>query len=102
MMIVRGYVFTREVLMTRKLIIIPKTRMRAHGFLCASLFALALATPSFDRASAVDGVQQRQKVNELTHQITWFENMPQALASARQKGKPLVWIHMLGKIDGAT
>jgi len=79
-----------------------KTIMRGQALLFASLFALALASPSSNGAGGVDGVAQREKVNELTKQITWFDNMPQALASARQKGKPLVWIHMLGKIDGAT
>ena len=79
-----------------------KTKMRGQAFLFAFSFALALAAPSSIGAGAVDGVQQRANVNELTHQVTWFDNMPQALASARQKGKPLVWIHMLCKIDGAT
>ena len=78
-----------------------KSIMRGQALLFASLFALALASPSSSGAG-VDGVEQRQKVNELTKQITWFDNMPQALACARQRGKPLVWIHMLGKIDGAT
>lgn len=76
--------------------------MRGQAILFASLFAMSLATPATNGAGTVDGVQQREKVNELTHEVTWFDNMPQALASARQKGRPLVWIHMLGKIDGAT
>ncbi|MBS1992298.1 MAG: hypothetical protein JSS83_17365 [Cyanobacteria bacterium SZAS LIN-3] len=73
----------------------------ASAFLFAATFALTFAVPS-SQGAGVDGVQQRQKVTELTKQLTWFDNMPQALACARQRGKPLVWIHMLGKIDGAT
>jgi hypothetical protein len=79
-----------------------KTIIRGQALLSAAILALALAGPVCDRALAVDGNQQRTNVNELTHQLTWFDNMNQALACARQRGKPLVWIHMLGKIDGAT
>jgi len=78
-----------------------KLIVRANALFFATLSVLAIAAPSSSGAG-VDGVQQRQKVNELTKQLTWFDNMPQALACARQRGKPLVWIHMLGKIDGAT
>jgi len=80
----------------------PKFFKRGQTLILATLFGLALATPSSTGAGSVDGVQQRQRVNDLTHQITWFDNYNQALASAKQKGKPLVWIHMLGKMEGAT
>ncbi len=79
-----------------------KSIARGQALLFSTLFAMTLASPLPTEAGGVDGIQQRQKVNDLTHEVTWFDNMPQALASARQKGKPLVWIHMLGKIDGAT
>jgi hypothetical protein len=82
--------------MTRKIF------LRGQALLFAASFALALASPSTTSAGALDGIEQRAKVNELTKQLTWFDNMPQALACAKQRGKPLVWIHMLGKIDGAT
>jgi len=78
-----------------------KLIVRANALVFAALSLVTLCAPSSSGAG-VDGVQQRQKVNELTKQLTWFDNMPQALACARQRGKPLVWIHMLGKIDGAT
>jgi len=78
-----------------------KLLVRANALFFAALSVLAIGAPASSGAG-VDGVQQRQKVNELTKELTWFDNMPQALACARQRGKPLVWIHMLGKIDGAT
>ena len=74
---------------------------KGHFLLLASLFSLSMAAPS-SLGAGVNGVEQRAKVNELTHQITWFDNMNQALACAKQRGKPLVWIHMLGKMEGAT
>ncbi|MBU6450904.1 MAG: hypothetical protein KGS72_03935 [Cyanobacteria bacterium REEB67] len=74
---------------------------QSQSVLLASLFALSMAAPS-SLGAGVTGVEQRAKVNELTRQITWFDNMNQALACARQRGKPLVWIHMLGKMEGAT
>jgi hypothetical protein len=79
-----------------------KRKIRGPALLSAAFLALSLTAPLSNPAQAVDGIEQRKNVTELTKQITWFDNMPQALASARQKGRPLVWIHMLGKMDGAT
>ena len=74
---------------------------QGQSILLASLFGLSLAAPA-SMGAGVNGVEQRAKVTELTRQITWFDNINQALACARQRGKPLVWIHMLGKMEGAT
>ena len=80
---------------------VTKYMRRGQSVLLASLFTLSIAAPS-SLGAGVNGVEQRAKVTELTRQITWFDNMNQALACARQRGKPLVWIHMLGKMEGAT
>jgi hypothetical protein len=62
--------------------------------------ATMTATPS--QGAGVTGIEQRSRVTELTRQITWFDNYNQALTCAKQRGKPLVWIHMLGQMQGAT
>lgn len=85
-----------------RLAIMQKTIIRGYALFSATLLALSLTVPLSNGALAIDGIEQRKNVTELTKQITWFDNMPQALASARQKGMPLVWIHMLGKMEGAT
>ena len=57
----------------------------------------ALAIPGF-----VEGREARNNIDSLTRQVFWFNNLRDAEDSARQKDKPLLWVHMLGKIDGAT
>jgi hypothetical protein len=50
----------------------------------------------------IEGREARTRLDNLTHQVYWFDNLRDAEASARQKNKPLLWVHILGKIDGAT
>ena len=63
----------------------------------AGLSGIAHAAPG-----VIDGREARTNVDNLTRQVYWFSNLRDAEDSARQKGKPLLWMHILGKIDGAT
>lgn len=72
----------------------------------ALLVSLALA-PGIWTAEAkgpkmISGQVSEQKVDKLLSGIHWYESLPQAEAVAKQQGKPIVWVHMLGKMDGAT
>jgi hypothetical protein len=42
------------------------------------------------------------RVNELTNQIDWHTNLKEVEGLAQQQNKLVFWMHMLGKIDGAT
>jgi hypothetical protein len=42
------------------------------------------------------------RVNTLTNQIDWQTNLKDAENLAREQNKLVFWMHMLGKIDGAT
>ena len=42
------------------------------------------------------------RVHQLTSQIEWFNNLHKAEDEAQKDGKLVFWMHMLGKIDGAT
>jgi hypothetical protein len=42
------------------------------------------------------------RVHELTSDIHWYTDLKEAEEQAQQQGKLVFWMHMLGKIDGAT
>ena len=42
------------------------------------------------------------RVNTLTGQIDWNTDLSKAEQQAREQNKLVFWMHMLGKIDGAT
>lgn len=77
-------------------------------FKVTTLFALAitligtLSNAANAAPGVIDGRDARTNVDNLTKQVYWFNRLRDAEDSARQKGKPLLWVHMLGKIDGAT
>ena len=43
-----------------------------------------------------------QRVQQLTSDINWYKSLDKAQDSAKEEGKLIVWIHMVGKMDGAT
>lgn len=53
-------------------------------------------------AQMVRGTEARTNVDRLTSDVHWFGNLRDAEDSGRQKDRPILWMHMLGKIDGAT
>lgn len=50
----------------------------------------------------LNGQVSEDRVERLTNEINWHYSLPAALSEAQKTGKLVVWIHMLGKIDGAT
>lgn len=68
-----------------------------------SLAALSLiAVQQVGAVPMVNGNEAAYRVRELATGINWHTNLSQALNEGARTGKPVVWIHMLGKIDGAT
>ncbi|HNB22456.1 MAG TPA: hypothetical protein PKZ32_08570 [Candidatus Melainabacteria bacterium] len=68
-----------------------------------SLAALALfAVPQAFAIPIIKGDEASYRVRELATGINWHTNLPTALQESARTGKLLVWIHILGKIDGAT
>ncbi len=77
------------------------SRTSAHALL-AGVVILASAGSSLAAPGVLEGRDARVNVDNLTRQVQWFSSLRDAEDSARQKGKPVLWVHMLGKIDGAT
>lgn len=78
--------------------------MLAVGAMFAAPLSLSGILPQPVQAAPglVSGQEQWENVNTLTSQIQWFRDLNQAEQAARQKGKMVFYMHMLGKIDGAT
>ncbi len=74
----------------------------------ARLASLALASfflsvwPAGAAPNLVSGTEQWENVNYLKKEIQWYDNLRQAQDAARQKGKMVFYMHILGKLDGAT
>ncbi|MCC6978032.1 MAG: hypothetical protein IT343_06900 [Candidatus Melainabacteria bacterium] len=68
-----------------------------------SLAALSLITvQQVGAIPMVNGDEAASRVRQLATGIEWHTDLSQALNEGARSGKPVVWIHMLGKIDGAT
>lgn len=63
--------------------------------------AFAAATPAQNR-NLLPGYVAKENINRVNSEIQWTTNLNQALAEARQSKKMVLWLHMIGKMDGAT
>lgn len=50
----------------------------------------------------VVGSEAKQQVGKLTGGIQWYQDVSQARSAAHKEHKMVMWIHMLGKLEGAT
>ncbi|HEY9679377.1 MAG TPA: hypothetical protein V6C76_15320 [Drouetiella sp.] len=75
--------------------------MKYWSALVAAL-CLATSAPSFAGPRVCTGDVTEHNVQMLTSEIQWHTNLPQAEYMARQQGKMVFWMHMLGNLSGAT
>jgi hypothetical protein len=74
-------------------------KLVAIGVLLSSITALG----SQARAEKVyEGAVCSTRVHELTSGIDWYTDLKKAEKTAQEQNKLVFWMHMLGKIDGAT
>lgn len=64
--------------------------------LCCSM-SLVEAKPK-----VLPGHVAKSNVQEVNSKIKWHTNLNSALGQAKREGKMVLWIHMIGKVDGAT
>jgi hypothetical protein len=74
-------------------------RLSATLILAASIGLLSSPT---NAEPVLQGTVCSERVHELTSDIHWYNDLKEAEAQAQQQGKLVFWMHMLGKIDGAT
>ncbi|CAN5422117.1 hypothetical protein BH11CYA1_BH11CYA1_09200 [soil metagenome] len=80
---------------------------KTRRFVISSTLALtALVLQSINvgmSAKAVlNGEVCSSNVHKLTTEINWYKSLNKAEDEAGREGKLIVWVHMLGKIDGST
>jgi hypothetical protein len=64
--------------------------------------ATLFLSPQAGAEKVLQGQVCLQRVQQLTSDISWYKSLGKAQEEARETGKLIVWIHMVGKIDGAT
>lgn len=64
--------------------------------------AASATGPVQSENALISGSQASTSVHCLTRAMRWHTNLEEAQAAARSSGRLIVWIHMLGTIDGAT
>jgi hypothetical protein len=57
-------------------------------------------TVTRDAGATVLGSTVKQKVDRLNEKITWLKSLDEAKQVAEENNKPILWVHMLGEIDG--
>ncbi len=71
-------------------------------FLSAAICASFVFMPSAHAERILSGYVCSQQVHKLTTEISWYKNLSKAEDAAQAQNKLILWVHMVGKIDGAT
>jgi len=63
---------------------------------------ISASIPAAYAEKVLEGQVCSARVHALTSDIDWYKNLNKAEDAAKQQGKLVFWLHILGKIDGAT
>ncbi len=77
----------------------PSTALPAAGLRGSPGGPAANAVPARNMLDARDSERNARAVKQ---DIEWSNSLADAKQRAREQGKLVFWVHMLGKIDGAT
>jgi hypothetical protein len=77
---------------------------KLKSFLAASLLLTSLSCASLPAHAekVLEGAVCSMNVHKLTTNIDWYTDLKKAEKAAAEQNKLVFWMHMLGKIDGAT
>ncbi len=64
--------------------------------------AMGVVTMAEAKQMVLPGRVAKDNVMEVNNNVRWHTNLNSALARAHREQKMVLWIHMVGKIDGAT
>ena len=70
--------------------------------LTSVLLCVAASTVSVQAEKVFSGYVCSLQVHRLVSDITWYKNLSRAEEAAKAQSKLILWVHMVGKIDGAT
>lgn len=71
------------------------------GILLAALIALSINAPA-QAEKVLNGSISAQRVAKLTSEISWLESVDDAKKQAKKGKKLILWVNMLGKLEGDT
>lgn len=75
-------------------------RTQITGLALAMLsMACAAGVPA---SEVIDSSTARRESTTTARAIKWETSLPEAQAQAERNRKPILWVHMLGNIDGFT
>ncbi|MCA9802816.1 MAG: hypothetical protein KC777_12665 [Cyanobacteria bacterium HKST-UBA02] len=80
----------------------------AHKYGALLVTALTLSQlmlglcPADARQMVIEGDQARENIKKVNSDINWHTSLNGALMDARKENKMVLWVHLVGKMDGAT
>jgi hypothetical protein len=81
-------------------------KRKAKSALAFALSAATIALLNQTTLASANGVipaQEAETQAKLTkYSINWINSLPEAQQKARLEHKPILWLHVLGNIDGFT
>jgi hypothetical protein len=81
-------------------------KRKAKSALVFTLSAATIALLNHSTAAIANGVIPAQEAETQAklakYSINWINSLPEAQQKARLEHKPILWLHVLGNIDGFT
>ncbi|MBX9692714.1 MAG: hypothetical protein K2Z81_10045 [Cyanobacteria bacterium] len=77
----------------------------AFSFLLSGLIvssAYAAQNPKAQNRGLIPGYVAKDNINKVNSGLNWNTNLNHALDQARAQGKMVFWVHLVGKMEGAT
>ena len=57
---------------------------------------------SMMKSPVLSGNEAKANIQKVTNNVRWHTNLNSALAQAAREHKMVLWIHMIGSVDGST
>ncbi|MBK9143327.1 MAG: hypothetical protein IPM23_12565 [Candidatus Melainabacteria bacterium] len=70
--------------------------------LSLSLSLIVGFCPADARQIVIQGDQAKENIKKVNSNIKWHTSLNSALMDARKESKMVLWVHLVGKMDGAT
>jgi hypothetical protein len=79
----------------------PRILSAACGFAAATVL-LSSSPAAFAGPDFVPSTEASRNAHVVNKGVHWYTSLEDAQASAKKDGKLVLWIHMLGTMEGAT
>jgi len=80
----------------------PGRRRLASGIVLSILAATTFVVPSLAGEELVPGYVAKSKIHQVSTGIEWNTELDAAQEKAKNANKMILWINMIGKMEGAT